>query len=546
MFIYHFNRMIRSRILWLFFAIIIAIAFLSVDSCVGGGMPTNASNDSAGTIGEEQISYNEYELASRFVQNATRDLSPVATETQIWAHIAAMHTAKELGISVSANEIREMIAQTPAFQSGGAFDMNLYMELITRQLGISPAAYERLLNDQITLTKLMTAVSAGAPVSKMAIEDETAARSDIFTIRYATVSNKYATVEVKPSEKDLEAYYNANSNNFALPDRVMVRFVSLPVTNFTAGIEIADVDIEDYYESDPSQYTRQGTNGVEQLTLDEAREQIREELALIEAQYIAVTNLAAFMDQVATNDLETFTWRAEARGFKPTDTPLFALDARYIRGVESSAREEFLNSAADLDASRADSLYGIARGKRNVYLMRIVTNEVAHIPAFESLKSTLSPLVIAEKRAEMFDTFAKEIKGKLETATAGKSFDAACKELALNVSTSITFSASTIASEIFDNARAIVPEVIRVKEGKLSEPIDIFNGAAIAYVEKRTSGSPFEVASTRVTVSEQLGNMQNGAFFTEWMTWNLLNKGFTSKRLDSLLSEDYEEDDFEE
>ena len=40
--------------------------------------------------------------------------------------------------------------------------------------------------------------------------------------------------------------------------------------------------------------------------------------------------------------------------------------------------------------------------------------------------------------------------------------------------------------------------------------------------------------------------MQNGAFFTEWMTWNLLNKGFTSKRLDSLLSEDYEEDDFEE
>ena len=43
-----------------------------------------------------------------------------------------------------------------------------------------------------------------------------------------------------------------------------------------------------------------------------------------------------------------------------------------------------------------------------------------------------------------------------------------------------------------------------------------------------------------------LGNMQNGAFFTEWMTWNLLNKGFTSKRLDSLLSEDYEEDDFEE
>lgn len=534
--------MIRSRILWIIFAIIIAVAFLSVDSCASGGSTPDVSNDSAGTLGEAQISYDEYELASRFVANATRDLSPAATETQVWAHIAAMHTAKELGITVADGEVRELIAQTPAFQTSGAFDMNLYVELVTRQLGLSPAAYERLLVDQITLTKLMTAVSAGAPASKMSIEDETAARSDTFTIRYATVSNKFATAEVKPDDAALQAYYNANSNNFALPDRVKVRFVTLSVTNFTAGIEIADVDIEDYYESDPSQYTRQGTNGVEQLTLDEARETIREELALIEANYIAVTNLAAFMDQVATNDLETFTWRAEARGFKTQDTPLFAFDAKYIRGVESSAREEFLNSAADLDLTRADSLYGIARGKRNVYLMRIITNEVAHIPAFATLKSTLVPLVIAEKRNEMFDNFAKETRTKLEAATAAKSFEAACKELALNVSTSVTFSASTINSEIFDNARAIVPEVIRVKEGKLSEPINIFNGAVIAHVEKRAPGSPFEVTSTRVTVAEQLGGMQNAAFFTEWMTWNLLNKGFTSKRLDSLLSEDYEED----
>lgn len=534
--------MIRSRILWIIFAIIIAVAFLSVDSCVSGGSAPDVSNDSAGTLGKEQISYNEYELASRFVANATRDLSPAATETQVWAHIAAMRTAKELGITVANSEVRDLIAQTPAFQTSGVFDMNLYNEIVTRQLGLSPVAYERLLVDQITLTKLMSAVSAGAPASRMAIEDEAAARSDTFTIRYATVPNKFATTEIKPDDAALQTYYNANSNNFALPDRVKVRFISLPVTNFTAGIEIADIDIEDYYESDPSQYTRQGTNGVEQLTLEEARETIRKELALIEANYVAVTNLGAFMDQVMTNDLDTFTWRAEAKGFKTQDTPFFAFDAKFIRGVERAALEEFLNSAADLDLTRADSLYGIARGKQNVYLMRIITNEVAHIPAFDTLKSTLTPLVIAEKRNEMFDSFADETRTKLEAAlSAKKSFEAACKELSLNVSTSITFSASTINSEIFENARTIVPEVIRVKEGKLSEPISIFNGAVIAHIEKRVQGSAFEVTSTRVTVAEQLGGMQSAAYFTEWMSWNLLDKGFTSKRLDYILSEEAEE-----
>lgn len=538
MFIYHFNRMIRNRILWLVFAIFIAIAFLSVDSCYRRPSGGDSDSRNAGTIGGVSVSYDEYEFARKFVENASRDLSPAATETQVWQHIAAMRTAAEMGITVSPSELSEMIAQTPAFMRDGVFDKNAYAEAVARGLGVAPSTYEHLLSDQIALTKLMAVVTAGSPASRMAVEEEAAARTDTFTFKYATVSNKFSQTEIKPTDEELSAYYDENKSEFALPDRVSVRYVSLPVTNFTAAVSVPDEDIEDYYDSDPSRYTRQGTNGVEQLTLEDARDQIKEELVLKEACYVAVTNLGAFMDAVITNDLETFTWRAKARGFVTADTGLFSLDSRYIPGIEAAAIEEFRECASDLDITRDDSLYGIARGKRNVYLMRIMTNEVAHTPSFESLKDTLVPLVVSEKRAKLFEDDAQKVADAIKAAMPAKDFADACAGLSMNVSTSIVFSAVSAGANPFENARAVIPEIIHVKAGDISKPINIFGGAVIAFVEKREPATSFEAASMRDGIAEQLSAMEGGALFSEWMRWNLQNKGFTSKRLDVILADD--------
>ena len=114
MFIYHFNRMIRSRILWIIFAVVIAFAFLSVDSCYrnpGGGRAERNPNE-AGTIAGESVSYDEYDFTRRILANTTANLEPAATETQIWAHIAAMRTAKELGLSVLALSLKWLLANS--------------------------------------------------------------------------------------------------------------------------------------------------------------------------------------------------------------------------------------------------------------------------------------------------------------------------------------------------------------------------------------------------------------------------------------------------
>ena len=118
MFIYHFNRMIRSRILWLIFAIVVGATFLALPSCFTGDA---SGREYAGTLGKDKISQNEYSVASMFVDRFMRsgDLTPAATETQIWAHIAAVRTAKKMGITVTPEELRSIIRSEQAFQTGG-------------------------------------------------------------------------------------------------------------------------------------------------------------------------------------------------------------------------------------------------------------------------------------------------------------------------------------------------------------------------------------------------------------------------------------------
>lgn len=561
MFIYHFNRMIRSRILWIIFAVVIAFAFLSVDSCYrnpGGGRAERNPNE-AGTIAGESVSYDEYDFTRRILANTTANLEPAATETQIWAHIAAMRTAKELGLTATRREIAERILATPEFQIAGTFDRNRYEQAVAG-IGLSVQSFEHMQAEYIVLYKLMAAVTAGSTASQMAIEDELSQYTDTFSLRYATVTNAHAAEEIEITDDDLKDYYERNKSNFDLPDRVQVRYVALPATNFLEAVvlEDADADIQDIYESDPSRYTRHGTNGVEQLTLEEAHDQILEELKLSEAVHMATTNLVSFMETLSDADLEAFEWRAKAIGLETKDTALFPYDTQFIPGVESAALDEFKNEAFDLDASRADSTYAVARGKRNVYLMRIATNDLAHTQPFETVTNTIRPLAISEKRIARFDEDAKAALDSIKAAMEGKedaaaAFADACAGLSLAVSTNISFKASDESLRDLDHASQIVPAALRMKAGDISDPLKIPGGALIVRLDARTHeespDSSFELASTRERIANQRSQMSDALFFSEWMIWNLNEKGFTSRALENLAvpsaADDDEDDDDE-
>ena len=296
---------------------------------------------------------------------------------------------------------------------------------------------------------------------------------------------------------------------------------------------IDDVDVEDYYDANPSLYSRSTTNGVETIPLDEVRDSIRKELAMQEAADMAVTNLNAFIESLATNDLETFTWRCEARRMKTADTQLFPLEGSYLPGIEHDAVKEFRETAHDLDATRDDSRYGVAAGREFVYLLRATTNDYAHTQPLEEVKEAIRPLTVASMRHKKFIASAEEAAAKLKAALAADpapAFADAAASVGLVASTSIVFSADSLSPSAFENARAIAPVVARLKTGAISEPIEVYGGAVLACVSAREPADAVATDSVREQARSMMSSAYGAAAFQDWLLWNLNRKGFTSSR----------------
>ena len=196
--------------------------------------------------------------------------------------------------------------------------------------------------------------------------------------------------------------------------------------------------------------------------------------------------------------------------------------------------------------NRVDSAYGIARGRRNVYLMRIVTNAAAYTPTCESLVDTLRPAVLAEKRRKLFEDDAEETAKKISAAIAeGKDFADVCAGLSLEASTGIVFSASAAMPDAVPEPREVVPAVVAAKAGKLAKPAYVRAGAILAFVDSREAVDSFETASTREMAARQISDANDSLFFANWLVWNLTSRGFHSKAPDSILADDGTEEEEE-
>lgn len=544
MFIYHFNRMIRNKLLWVIFAIVIAIAFLSVDSCFMGSRSTEGY---AGKLGKEKITLSEYNMVREMVSMQGADMNKAETETQIWEMIAALRTADKMGLRASAEEVRATIKSIPYFQQNGVFSMDAYTRAVASMGSFgSIQQFEAYLANDITLRKLSSVVGAGSFMSQMEVDAQVAAITDKITFKYATIEPGDESKNVAVDDAAVKAYYDDNTDSYKLQDRVAVKFASLPVSNFLASVTVPDDDIADYYDSNPSKYTREGTNGVEQIALDEVKDDIRAELAMQEAAHVALTNLYDFVESLSTNDIATFEWRAKAKGMTIADAALFDADVRALAGVEADAIDAFKESALELDALRDDSRYGVAEGKEFVYIIGAVTNDPAHVRDFEEVKALANAGAVREATKKAFDAKADDLRAKIVADVAsGKAFAEAAAAYGLNVSTSVTFTAQD--SAIDPAIRRLTSSVVRVAKGDVSDVIASAPNAVVAFVEDRVAADDVAILQARDQVRQMYGSLGAATAFKTWLSDNLKSIGYASNQQPAAAADDeaeeYDEDE---
>ena len=523
MFIYHFHRIIRHRLVWGAFAIGISIAFLSVDSCY----KASKSPTLAATIGGKPVTQETYKKLAEQIQGygRSRDESIPAARvaTQVWQQVAAMQVASDLKLEVSPNELQAVVQEGFSSQDGG-FDRDTYARSLAKA-GITPAIYEDFLNNQLTLRKLGSVVETAAWVLPMELDDELAAWTDELTVRYAVVSNRFSTAPLEVSEAQLRAYYDEHHAEFRLPNQVAVRYVALPISNFISRVSVSEDDIRAYYDDHSERFTRTtASNTTETLKLAEAKPEILSTLKLEAARHAATTNLLNdFVPLAAKTGADGFAKAAAAFHLQVRQSPLFGAneDLSWIEGAK-----EFREAAFDLDASQSEGRYNVVRGESVVYAITTLTNRPAHLPDFETCLHRVRPPAIDKARAEAFQKrLATARADLLKSLKEGRSFEAAARGEGMNVSTSMTFAAHTLSRTSFEHCLTVVQGAMRLRPGDLSESCPIPNGAIFVQLIARQPGDPLSAEMLRSQIRGNLARNRTSALFQAWMERNLAKKG---------------------
>jgi peptidyl-prolyl cis-trans isomerase D len=509
MMISKFNKLIHNKTVWMVFAIFISVAFVGVYTGSKTGTPERqkSQNDVVGQLYGQDVSRQEFNSAYKNVYvmysmmmgrelNVTEDVD-VVLRRSAWQRIATLKKAKQMGLSVTPEQIVNLIKVQQVFQNQqtGQYDANAYNAFVNGFLprtGMTAKGFENMMGEQVLIQKVSTAAAQGALVTDDEIKKAFHLYTDKLTVEFAALPRSLAgTIEV--TEEQAKAYYDQNPDEFMMPEKAIVHYVQFPVSDYTNTVEITETDIAQIYESNKERFliAETATNAVpEYRPLEEVKVEIVETVSANMARRAAASAADAFVAQLASDDA-TFQGEAEKAGLTiVTKTPPFAATDT-PRGVDPTA--PFAQAAFNLQLTPTQYYSDPVVGSETVYVIALQKKLPPFLPAFDVVKSDVieSTKLAADEAA--YTEKCEAVHADIDAAiSSGTSFTDAASKYNLSVQTTKPFNISSPLEIEF--GREIMGATIQFDKGTLVDLISTPDEFLMAYVADK------EIADELITL----------------------------------------------
>jgi peptidyl-prolyl cis-trans isomerase D len=145
-------------------------------------------------------------------------------------------------------QIRDFIANYPAFQEDGQFSRARYDALLRAQ-NLSPAGFEAQLRTDIALEQLTDGLAQSAFVSEAVAQRFAVARAESREISRAVLTAGQFTAQAKVTPEDIETYYKNNPKEFETPEQVRAAYVTLNRDDLAAQEKISPEEVQKQYDA---------------------------------------------------------------------------------------------------------------------------------------------------------------------------------------------------------------------------------------------------------------------------------------------------------
>lgn len=165
--------------------------------------------------------------------------------------------ARDLGLSISDDQVKKAIFSTPAFQNDGKFDNTRYNSIVN-QMGMTPDQYAQALRNQLTTQQLINAVVGTDFMLKGEADELATLVSQQRVVREATFDVNALAAKQQASDEEVKSYYEQNKNNFTAPEQFRVSYIKLDAAAMQENA--TDAEIQSYYDQHQDQFTQPQRN----------------------------------------------------------------------------------------------------------------------------------------------------------------------------------------------------------------------------------------------------------------------------------------------
>jgi peptidyl-prolyl cis-trans isomerase D len=227
-----------------------------------------AGNAKVATVDGQSITQAEWDAAhQRAIDNMRRQMpgidvklldTPQAkreTLDQLIRQRVLMSEAQKQHFFPGDARLQRIFATDPQFQTLRNPDGTVNKDILNAQ-GMSSEMFAQQLRSDIGMNQVLSGLSASALAPKTTVSttlDAVLQRREVLAQRFDT---KDYEAKVKPTDAELQAYYEANQTPFRVPEQAEVEYVILDIDTLKKGVTVTEDELKKYYTENAARYTQ--------------------------------------------------------------------------------------------------------------------------------------------------------------------------------------------------------------------------------------------------------------------------------------------------
>lgn len=454
--------------------IVISFSIFGIESILLGGSGGGIAEVNGEQIYPDEVQQLVSTQKRRLISMMGDNLDPAMLDDQILSSQALesiigrklqMQSAADLKMGISEQQIGAVIGAMEQFQIEGQFSPEMYKSMLSGA-GYTPAAFKAGLAQDMLLTQLSNGLVGSDFATSAELKLNAIYAGESRDIRYLTIPLENFSANLTISDEEIEQYYGANQAAFRTQESVALDYIELSGDMFRAPVD--ETELRELYELEKENYEYKTENGVSHILfergVDESDDAFQGRIQDARDQLASGADFAELAKKVS-DDIGSANSGGDL-GFTQGDTFPDEMEAA-ISQLEPGA----ISAPVESDAG--------------VHLIKLTERREGKMPPFEELRAALQDRTQAEAASRELTRVVEQLK---DLAFNAEDLSAPAQELGLEVQ---AISGITRAHDqgLFANASllsaAFSQEVL--EQGHNSDVIELANETYVALRVRRHS-----------------------------------------------------------